>query len=381
MKLIIIISILLSIFLHASNVDWSANIRFRYRNDTSNDIEDGVYSSLSEARSRLGLRILGKNASANFVLQDSRIFGERSPSENKVFFNQAYIHFRIKRNLIQLGRFELPLGKQRLIAKRNWNNTGLSFDGFLIKRRTNLWQFTFLNLVINENINLYHDNNFDTRLRGGYLTLNQKLFSRVLASELYLFNYRDNISIYNSKPLLSGGIRLELYLIGPISYEGELALQTGENISSYMISANIFLKRKEKRFFNKVSIGFEYITGNDSTKLSNNAFSKLFGSSHKYHGFYDYALHKNFTDHEHRGLIEFNIKGKTNFLLNTNLLISYHSFYSQVSEDHYGNELDFFLIKTLSDEINFSAGLSFYKPALENKILFLNYLIITVNLP
>ncbi len=54
---------------------WSANLRYRLKTDTSNDVEENAMSSFSEMRSRIGFDVLGDNATAHFILQDSRIIG------------------------------------------------------------------------------------------------------------------------------------------------------------------------------------------------------------------------------------------------------------------------------------------------------------------
>ena len=89
-------------------------------------------------RSRLGLHILSGAVSGHFTLQDSRTLGAEdnyaglANSTVSAFFYQAYFNFRYHNQLIQAGRFELPLGKQRIMAKNNWSNVGRSFEGVLI---------------------------------------------------------------------------------------------------------------------------------------------------------------------------------------------------------------------------------------------------------
>ena len=107
---------------------WSANIRYRLKTDTSSDVLPGNSSSFSEMRSRMGLDLLGDRVSGHFILQDSRILGASENSAGitnttvSAFFHQAYFTFKTQRQEYKVGRFELPLGNQRIIAKNNWNN-------------------------------------------------------------------------------------------------------------------------------------------------------------------------------------------------------------------------------------------------------------------
>ena len=126
----------------AQEYNWSANLRFRTRTDKDSSVEwQETFASITETRSRLGLDILGEHASAKFILQDSRYLGnsENNPgvtaTAGSPFLPQAFFTFRNLKipffdyDFVKIGRFELALGNQRLIAKNNWNNIGRSFEG------------------------------------------------------------------------------------------------------------------------------------------------------------------------------------------------------------------------------------------------------------
>ena len=81
---------------------WSANIRYRLKTDTSSDVLPGNSSSFSEMRSRMGLDLLGDRVSGHFILQDSRILGASENSAGitnttvSAFFHQAYFLLCLK---------------------------------------------------------------------------------------------------------------------------------------------------------------------------------------------------------------------------------------------------------------------------------------------
>ena len=76
----------------------------------------------------------------------------------------------------------------------------------------------------------------------------------------------------------------------------------------------LHFKTKKYKFFNNITVGFEQVSGDDTTTLDKEeGFSKYFGARHKHHGFYDYKEHKKYFGHLHDGLNEINIK--TNFKL------------------------------------------------------------------
>ena len=158
----------------STEYQWSANIRSRLKSDTSPLVEPGSVSSIYEMRSRIGLYLLNGPISANFILQDSRILGAEdnyagvANTTVSSFFHQAYFNFTYRNQLIQIGRFELALGKQRIMSKNNWNNVGRSFEGVLIKDKRPFGEMLIFSLPTIESKDTYHNDQKDTWLNGIY---------------------------------------------------------------------------------------------------------------------------------------------------------------------------------------------------------------------
>ena len=147
----------------------------------------------------LGLNILGEYASAKFILQDSRYLGnvENNPgvtvTTSSPFLHQAYFTFSNLKipffdyEFVKVGRFELALGNQRLIAKNNWNNIGRSFEGFLGKDSFLSGELLLMHLFISETMNESHDDQDDVVI-DGYIGL--KLFHlwRKIQFMMYIFS-------------------------------------------------------------------------------------------------------------------------------------------------------------------------------------------------
>ena len=106
------------------------SLRYRLKTDTSDEVEADKLSSFSEMRSRIGLDILGEKINGYFIIQDSRVLGAEDNSAGitgrtlSPTLHQVYFTYNTGRRTYQIGRFELALGNQRIIAKNNWNNTG-----------------------------------------------------------------------------------------------------------------------------------------------------------------------------------------------------------------------------------------------------------------
>ena len=369
-----------------TDYSWYSNFRYRLKNDTSEDVIKNTISSSSELRTRLGLKIIKNNAMGHFVLQDSRTLGE--PKNNSgitretlpVFFHQAYFNLKLKKYSLTIGRFELAFGNQRIIAKNNWNNVGRSFEGVLLKGHYEILDLYYhaFSLPLHEQISNYHDNSKDNWLSGLYLS---KYFTtnpgNKLSTEAYYMFSQDSTEKYSYNMF---GSRMEMNW-NTLLVESEFAFQLNDSIKANLFSINFGFQPKKHQFFNSITVGFEQVSGNDTTTLDKEeGFSKYFGARHKHHGFYDYKEHKKYFGHLHDGLNEINVKTNMDILKRTNLLIALHNFRSAVKNIHYGNEVDFIFKTKHNDEFSSEIGSVFYFPDQGNeKTLPFFYLMITAN--
>ena len=165
-------------FLYAVNLNWSAETRFKienYHNDTTS-----TSATASYFRGRINFDLRSDIYRTYFQLQDSRLLGGQYSSSGQTgldntyptfhqFFGQINGPFNGK-NKIRFGRFELPLGNQRVFARSNWGNYGRSFDGITNNRNTRRGDILFFHLV---NTDLYPMNDqFDYIVDGIYGTSN-----------------------------------------------------------------------------------------------------------------------------------------------------------------------------------------------------------------
>ena len=387
----------------SSDYDWSVEMRYRLENDKSSLVLPGKQSSINTLRSRIGLRFIGATASAHFTIQDSRLFGDfrNGLIENKnvwsyTSLHQAYFHFRYRKQLIQLGRFELPLGKERFMSRSRWSLYGRSYEGLLIKSKHRLGDLQMFTLSVleyqsylkNQHLSglpspqdidnpALHNDQLDIGIRGAYFSM--KLKNRnIPALEFYALDFRtpslDTSSTTTAQHTYTTGLRTEA-LYNSFSFEGETALQTGENLFGSLLSLNLKYKTDVFYWLKDIGLGIEYISGDDTTTSEKlEGISKLFGSSHQHHGFYDYSTNSVFKDNNHDGLIEFNFKANIDFFRESDMLISFHSFTGQNSGKTIGQEIDITLNKKVSSELSFNQGLALYMPAEEKSpLLFLHF--------
>ena len=364
-------------FLFPANLKWSAETRLRVQN-LHNDTTS-TSSTASYFRGRINFDLTSNIYKAYFQLQDSRLLGNQNNYAGQTGLDNSYPTFHQfygqvsgpfnGKNRIRFGRFEMPLGNQRIFGRSNWGNYGRSFEGITNSRNTRQGEILFFHLV---NTDLYPMNDqFDYVIDGFYATSNiQTLRNRGTQSiesektknpdsgvlfDYYLFN--ENIVVSpgeNTKKRQTLGARIDKKFTR-FSIEAEGAYQTGkyysDNIEAYLLSLNLEFPIGFIPFTKSVSFSQEYISG-DKYHLGGSdgvlsGFAKPFGAGHAFHGFYDNPLHKKFANNSHAGLNEWFIKTKHEIFPDLNLVVKYHSFKDAIDVNTYGQELDFVLSKKL----------------------------------
>ena len=364
-------------FLFSANLKWSAETRLRVQN-LHNDTTS-TSSTASYFRGRINFDLTSNIYKAYFQLQDSRLLGNQNNYAGQTGLDNSYPTFHQfygqvsgpfnGKNRIRFGRFEMPLGNQRIFGRSNWGNYGRSFEGITNSRNTRQGEILFFHLV---NTDLYPMNDqFDYVIDGFYATSNiQTLRNRGTQSiesektknpdsgvllDYYLFN--ENIVVSpgeNTKKRQTLGARIDKKFTR-FSIEAEGAYQTGkyysDNIEAYLLSLNLEFPIGFIPFTKSVSFSQEYISG-DKYHLGGSdgvlsGFAKPFGAGHAFHGYYDNPLHKKFANNSHAGLNEWFIKTKHEIFPDLNIVVKYHSFKDAIDVNTYGQELDFVLSKKL----------------------------------
>ena len=374
-------------FIFALETNFSAEARLRIKN--FHDDESSTSATASYFRSRLSADLKKSIYNLHFQLQDSRLLGYKFSSlnsnQNILDLHQVYANINGPfngRNKIRIGRFEMPLGKQRLFGRSNWSNFGKSFEGIILRRNTKKGNIKFFHLI---NGDLYPlDDQFDYKINGVYgatrfsfnkSKLKQKIDSNKLLNDnplqLDYYFFSENIVLTpkeNIQQRQTLGFRLEKGF-STFVIESELATQYGvyysDKIDAHLASINlrIPINKGPIRFvaFSKEYIsGDEYHLGGSDGVLS--GFAKPFGSSHLYHGYYDNPLHTKFSDNTHQGLNEWYIKADLLLPFKIDFIIKYHDFKDAVDINRYGSELDFVFSKKLLLGGEIVQGVSIYFP-------------------
>ena len=405
----------LSIYLILANMGFafktniSAEARLKVENFHSDTISTS--STASYLRARLNFDLTSDIYKIYFQLQDSRLLGDQenspgfsSAKNTAVSFHQVYGELNGvlgRKNNIRFGRFEMPLGKQRLFGKSSWNNYGRSFEGITNSINTNLGNILFFHLINSE---LYEMNDqFDYTVDGFYGSTKigavKKSTKQTIESgsktskknlfyiDYYMFN--ENIVLTpetNKKQRKTIGFRLTKKF-KRFSLESEFAYQLGnyysDDIEAILSSININIPTRFTPYVNSISFSNEYLSG-DKYLLGGSdgvlsGFAKPFGSGHGYHGYYDNPLHKKYLNNSHAGLNEWFVKTNHSLFSNIDFTIKYHDFRDAINESKYGKELDFIFSKNLPFGGKIIQGFSFYYPQ-DGGRLEAGYLMLFINI-
>ena len=130
---------------------FSAETRLKLENFHNDTVSTSA--TASNFRSRLNLKLTSKFYKIYFQLQETRLLGnqENSPGiagrvNSPPSLHQVYGELDSSlggKNKIRFGRFEMPLGNQRLFSNNNWNNQGRSFEGLTSERKTKRGRLLF----------------------------------------------------------------------------------------------------------------------------------------------------------------------------------------------------------------------------------------------
>ena len=207
-------------FLFPANLKWSAETRLRVQN-LHNDTTS-TSSTASYFRGRVNFDLTSNIYKAYFQLQDSRLLGNQNNYAGQTGLDNSYPTFHQfygqvsgpfnGKNRIRFGRFEMPLGNQRIFGRSNWGNYGRSFEGITNSRNTRQGEILFFHLV---NTDLYPMNDqFDYVVDGFYAT-----------SNIQTLRNRGTQSIESEKTKYpNSGVLLDYYL-----FNENIVVSPGEN--------------------------------------------------------------------------------------------------------------------------------------------------------
>lgn len=368
---------------HAQTVEITGQIRPRaeFKNGYKSLIDENIDPAFSiSQRSRLTATYSTKKISTSFSIQDIRTWGDVTTSNksdlNGMMVHQAWGEYAVCNYFsIKAGRQQLSYDDQRLLGGNDWIQQARVHDAVLLK----LAPFAKTNVHIGLAYNQSADK--DT---GTFYTLNnykalQYLWAHYEADKFgFSFLFANNGLVYNQ--LKEGKTIQELrysqtfgpyfsYKNGNFKLNAATYLQLGKNNKDKSKSAfygSTELNYAISKQFN-AGAGFQYLSGNSQVEASDsdNEFSTLYGTGHKFNGYMDYF----YAGNGHKGVGLFDVYFPLSFKKNkltTELRLHFFQSAADVKNpanttamsSYLGTEADLVLNYTFSPEFNISCGYS-----------------------
>lgn len=284
-------------------VDAQIRNRFELRHGYRKPVTEGSEAAaMIWQRSRLTFSFQSDDLKLIFTPQDVRLWGDESVSSSTGIFGdnaslelfEAYTEIRIVKPLwLSVGRQQLKYDNQRLLAARNWNNQGLSYDAVVLKFSGNSMKVhvgsTWNSLEEASTGNLYPSNRIKTL---SYLWLNNRNISGLNFSFLHVSSgvtetdTTGNIRFRHTSGLYS------IYENDNLRLQAEGYFQYGKNpeeipVRAYL--AGLDISNTYGRFITGTGIVFlsgnRYLSGDLST---DRRFDILYGGRHRFYGGMDY---------------------------------------------------------------------------------------------
>lgn len=330
-----------------------------------------------------------------FSLQDVRVWGDENVSssgiwggntESSLDVYESYAQMTFDKFSFKIGRQELSYDDERILAKRNRNNYGLTYNALLLKYELSDFQvdlglsynndaasnyatpyiytpgkirtlnFLYLKKKVNENtdisvINLITGYQKDSAITDSFY------FKNTLGTN---FNYQKNKLIANLTAYYQFGQNV-----------------TATDVNAYLLATYAGLKNKKMT----LQVGFDILSGHDITNTNSNyvntdhSFDIINGARFKYYGFLNLFTNPQCT--KNGGLIDLHTKNTVSLNKKINVNLHYHYFMLQqkVIEDEsdaqniiyyekfLAHEIDTKLTWNIADEITLTGGYSFMMPS------------------
>jgi hypothetical protein len=363
-------------------IDFQYRPRFEVRDGYQKLAEKGAIPAvLVSHRARLSFRYEKESLKLVFTPQDVRVWGdEKLKSSTGVWGDtsaldlfEAYAELKLGTlGWLSVGRQQLKYDNHRLLADRNWNQSGLSYDAVILKLSPENFNL-HIGTVWNTLEEAGSGNNYPTdRIKSlNFLWLNKKINEYWNISLLHMatgvtqtdstskLNFRQTTGFYSERK--SDGFNLW----------ADAYYQYGKNQQGIPVSAYLFGGSASYIMNHFVtSVGFSYQSGNSNTgsdQTRDNLFDVFYGSRHRFYGYIDYFRNIP-NDTKQGGLIDFN--ASVTFKINDAVSlqeIGHILSLAQTNNDTHdkkglGFENDLFLKYNFSDWGALESGYSFFLP-------------------
>jgi len=362
-------------------------VRHGYKNIPQEDTMASIFVS---QRTRLNLYYTHPKFKVGFSLQDVRVWGDEQlytatgayGDNASLDLNEGWIEiFAGKYNSFKVGRQYWVYEDERMLARRNWNQSSVKYDGLLYKFEPEKVKI-HLGLSLNNSIDSYFGNDYTIQNR--LKTLNFLNISKKITETLSC-SFQALAAGYQKKETLNtiylkGTYGLYVYYKPKnFSIKANGFYQNGKNISGNEVSAYFASLRADAKLEPvSLDIGCDYHSGQDSDKddesyqKRDHLFDLFYGGRHQYYGYMDLFdnLGKSTAG---GGLVDLYAGCKYKVAKNSNIGLDYHYFRLQnnvmdpyqednILDKSLGSEFDLTVDVAIIPEIVITGGFSTMLP-------------------
>ena len=248
---------------------------------------------------------------------------------------------------VQMGRFAMKYGNQRMISDLDWSMVGRAWDGLRLSRQVDQYGIDIFWTQAVQGMATAAGSN--ETFGGAYFTMD----TEVVNFDIYALSRRNDVTMFNDLTL---GALLDGDL-GPATWSLELATQSGDHGTSDA-GGTAFALRADMPVGDMWStgLGYELASGDGNAgDGDDDAFRPLYDFGHAYHGHQDLFVWSNLQDivwrNQFNGLCE-----------GWNLNADLHMFAMDeaAGEDDLGTEIDLYAKGKVTEWMKLWAGVSFY---------------------
>ncbi|MCH7651719.1 MAG: alginate export family protein [Nitrospinae bacterium] len=332
-KLLSAAALMVAVFFTGSLVAQAAEVTFggqlRPRLELWDESAAGVHTSFIDMRVRLNTKVkIDEKTSAFIQFQANQRFGSKSKdctafpcvttlpgsrgsnvdngndTTADVGLHQAY--FTIKKLFdqpvdLKLGRQEVVLDGHRLFGHTGWTMGAQSHDALRVTHSHDNMTISFIYSKVVENANKKiagenfggtdGDENSDQDFY--ILWANMKGLVGGNSSTSGILVFVDDDTLAANEDFYTIGVR-HAGGAGNIDYRGEFYYQNGDSAtgtsgdkSAFMVGLRAGLKMPAVNMKPKITLWFDYLSGNEATVVDDEQFDTLFDTGHKFYGFMD----------------------------------------------------------------------------------------------